>query len=258
MRLAARPRAGMAGMEVAVIRHLQAERLEMRFKRGADAAGTVWHGGKLADGGDVAKPGPQTHKYAMARRTSFLPQTGPQAPPRACGAPGCAGAGEFRAPRDRSLREYVWFCLDHVREYNKGWDFYRGMGADDIEHAIRADTGWQRPTWPLGRLGGRLDLERLADPLGILRDAGPRVKRVPEPRREAPPELRAALGLLDLSWPLDGAALKTRYKELAKRYHPDANGGDRAAEDRLKDINRAYSLLRRRVGAMPAEAAMAG
>lgn len=185
----------------------------------------------------------------MARRASFQPQTDPKAPTRGCEAPGCAAAGEFRAPKDRSLREYLWFCLEHVREYNKGWDFYRGMGPNDIESAIRSDTGWQRPTWPLGRLGGmRLDPERVADPLNILRDTALHEKRRAEPRREAPPELRAALGLLELEWPLDSATLKARYKELAKRYHPDANGGDRSAEERLKDINRAYSLLRRRVG----------
>jgi hypothetical protein len=160
--------------------------------------------------------------------------------------------GEFRAPRDRTLREYLWFCLEHVRQYNAGWDFYRGMGSADIEGAIRQDTGWQRPTWPLGRLGGRIDLDRMADPLGILRDAKPQ-PRTPPRRSEAPPELRAALGVLELEWPVDPAVLKARYKELAKRHHPDANGGDRRSEERFKDISRAYALLRARLGeAQPA------
>lgn len=192
----------------------------------------------------------------MARRASFQPQTDPKAPPRGCAAPDCPAAGEYRAPKDRSLREYLWFCLEHVRQYNAGWDFYRGMGPADIESAIRLDAVGQRPTWPLGRLGGiRLDPERVADPLGILRDTALQEKRRTPPRAEAPPELRVALGLLELEWPLDPATLKARYKELAKRYHPDANGGDRSAEDRFKDINRAYSLLRSRVGrAEPAHA----
>jgi hypothetical protein len=194
------------------------------------------------------KRGRDTHNAAMARRQSFQPQRDPREPPRPCEAPGCEKPGEFRAPKDRTLREHHWFCLDHVRAYNAAWDFYRGMGPAEIEHAIRADTGWQRPTWPLGRLGGvRLDPARLADPLGILRETAPHERRRPPPREEAPPELRAALGLLGLDWPLDPAALKARYKELAKRYHPDATGGDRGAEERLKDINRAYSLLRRRL-----------
>lgn len=209
---------------------------------------------------DVAKPVPSTHKVRMARRASFQPQTDPKAPPRGCAAPGCANQGEFRAPKDRSLRDYHWFCLGHVREYNAGWDFYKGMGEADIESSIRQDTGWQRPTWPLGRLGGgsRIDPELIADPLGILRDTALHEKRRPPSRHEAPPELRAALGLLELPWPLDPDALKTRYKELAKRYHPDANGGDRSTEEKLKDINRAYSLLRQRVGRDAAQPAHAG
>ncbi len=71
------------------------------------------------------------------------------------------------------------------------------------------------------------------------------------------------MDLLGLGWPIDQAELRARYKDLAKRYHPDATGGDRSAEERLKDINRAYSLLKRRVparGRAPeqAEAAPAG
>jgi hypothetical protein len=178
----------------------------------------------------------------------------PGSPVRPCDAPGCEAVGEFRAPRDRRrLRDYYWFCLPHVREYNAAWDYYRGMSPDEIESHLRDDNGWQRPTWPLGRLGGagRFDPETLRDPLGLL-NGGHR----PSPRRartdEAPPELRAALGVLGLGWPLEQGELRSRYKELAKRHHPDANGGDRASEERLKDINRAYSLLRQRLGASPA------
>jgi len=211
---------------------------------------------KILHTGAVAKPGPHSHKVLMARRASFQPQTDPKAPPRCCAAPGCALAGEFRAPKDRALREYLWFCLEHVRQYNSGWDFYRGMGPADIESAIRLDSVGQRPTWPLGSLGGvRLDSERMVDAMGILRETALHEKRRTPPRHEAPPELRAALGLLELEWPLDPATLKSRYKELAKRYHPDANGGDRSTEDKLKDINRAYSLLRQKIGrAEPAHA----
>jgi hypothetical protein len=184
----------------------------------------------------------------------------PPAAARVCDAPGCGAAGEYRAPRDRSrLRDYYWFCLPHVREYNQAWDYFRGMSPEDIERHLREDAGWQRPTWPLGRLGrSALDpAEFLRDPLGVLRSGA---KPAPRSRRteEAPPELRAALGVLDLGWPLAADELRARYKELAKRYHPDSNGGDREAEERLKDINRAYSLLRTRIAPRPAQGAAAG
>lgn len=184
-----------------------------------------------------------------------LDRPDPEAPTRPCDAPGCTAAGDFRAPRDRRhLNDYLWFCLPHVREYNAAWDYYKGMGPTEIEAHLREDAGWQRPTWPLGRLGGAtFDPDLLRDPIGVL-GARPAPKR-PRPEHEAPPELRAALDVLGLAWPLTHAELRARYKELAKRHHPDANGGDRSAEERLKDINRAYSLLRQRLAAPPARAA---
>ena len=186
----------------------------------------------------------------MPPRRGASPQ--PQSPARPCDAPGCGANGEFRAPKSRnSLNEYRWFCLPHVREYNASWDYYKGMGPNEIEANLRHDTSWQRPTWPLGRLGGghRFNPEFLRDPLGLLYATPLHARRTKpaEVRPVAPPELRAALDVLGLEWPLDQPTLRGRYRELAKQLHPDVNGGDRGAEDRLKDVNRAYSLLRQRV-----------
>jgi DnaJ-domain-containing protein 1 len=64
------------------------------------------------------------------------------------------------------------------------------------------------------------------------------------PKPSAPPELRDALHTLDLPWPVSMDDVKTRYKELAKRHHPDANGGDKASEEILKSVNLAYATLR--------------
>ncbi|MFC7552742.1 J domain-containing protein [Pseudoroseomonas wenyumeiae] len=121
------------------------------------------------------------------------------------------------------------------------------MSATEIENNLRDDSGWQRPTWPLGRLGNtKLNPEIFHDPLGLFGQAPPTPRKS---AKEAPPELRAALDLLGLGWPLEESTLRARYKELAKRYHPDSNGGDRSFEDKMKDINRAYSLLRKRLAA---------
>ncbi len=161
--------------------------------------------------------------------------------------PGCETPGEYRAPKSRrDLRDYWWLCLEHVRAYNAAWDYYKGMSPGEIEAQLRADTAWQRPSWPLGRLGSAWDEELLRDPLHLL-SAG-RVGRAPTNGNERiPPELREPLATLGLSWPTTLAAVKTRYKELAKRHHPDANGGDRDAEERLKVINLAYAALRSRL-----------
>ena len=167
--------------------------------------------------------------------------------------PGCGAPGEYRAPKSRvSLNQYWWFCLEHVRAYNAAWDYYKGMTPGQIESELRADTGWQRPTWPLGRLGGgHLDEDMLQDPLNVL--AARRAAR--RPAEQTPAELRQPLATLGLPWPVSIGEVKTRYKELAKRHHPDANGGDRGAEERLKTINLAYAAVRAHLAAEPRAAA---
>ena len=86
---------------------------------------------------------------------------------RLCDQPGCTEEGLYRAPKSRDrLTDYYVFCLDHVRDYNSTWDYYRGMSQDQIEAHIRYDTVWQRPTWPLGNFGSH----RGGDPLDAIRD----------------------------------------------------------------------------------------
>jgi DnaJ-domain-containing protein 1 len=167
--------------------------------------------------------------------------------------PGCPLVGEYRAPKSRrNLSEYFWFCLEHVRAYNSAWDYYKGMSPEEVEAQLRADTSWQRPTWPLGHLGaGAWDDDVLRDPLHILaagRANGTAGTTKRQEAERAPPELREPLATLGLSWPTTMDAVKTRYKELAKRHHPDANGGSRDAEERLKTINVAYAAVRSRLG----------
>ena len=117
------------------------------------------------------------------------------------------------------------------------------MTPGQIEAQTRADTQWQRPTWPLGRLGAKfLDEDALRDPLEGLAPHRPR--RTEHRSPAAPAELREPLSTLGLEWPVALDVVKARYKELAKRHHPDANGGDRAAEERLKTINLAYAAVR--------------
>ena len=162
--------------------------------------------------------------------------------------PGCPNTGEYRAPKSRTtLTDYWWFCLDHVRAYNAVLGFLqRHVARARSRRQLRADTAWQRPTWPLGRLGGSaaaFDEAVLRDPLGAF--AAGRVDRSTAPPPEAAPSaLREPLSALGLNWPVTLDVVKTRYKELAKRHHPDANGGDRAAEERLKTINLAYAAVR--------------
>ena len=160
---------------------------------------------------------------------------------RRCAAEGCLQEGNYPAPKSRSaLRDYLWFCLEHVREYNKSWNYYEGLQGAALEAEIRRATTWERPSWKFAT--GKPSENSFEDPLGLFdfenRDAGPAARQVP-------PEERRAWEILQLSPVTDIDIVKKQYKRLVKQNHPDKNGGDAAAEERLKDINLAYSLIRK-------------
>jgi len=168
-----------------------------------------------------------------------------------CDAPGCKEGAPYRAPKGRDrLNEYYWFCLDHVRNYNKSWDYYAGMDPEQIEAEIRRDIVGQRPSWPLGlrkprwrqlferKLGGGFIPEDVDEQLA--RHFGAKPKK---PVSKNDPE-KEALAILGLKAPASFAEVRKAYKILVKRYHPDANGGDKEAEERLKTINNAYNILK--------------
>ena len=168
-----------------------------------------------------------------------------------CDHPGCALGGGFRAPMGR-LREgqYFCFCLDHVREYNASYNYFNGMTDNDVARFQKDATIGHRPTWTMGvnrtARGFREDESDAAGPMDPLSRFRARARRpAPEPRRPSRGvAAMKALTELGLDENADAENIKARYKELVKRLHPDANGGDRSTEDKLREIIQAYNYLR--------------
>lgn len=196
-----------------------------------------------------------TDSVSNKRHISDWVETEAKYHPERCNHPGCAERGEYRAPRSRhALRSYIWFCLEHVRAYNKAWDYYANMDAADIERHVREDVTWQRPTWPLGPRSGPDSIDGrgpgINDGFGVYEESVGRAGAGPdseggarEHRTLRAPE-REALDVMDLAPPVTLEIVRDRYKELVKQLHPDANGGDKRAEERLKLVNHAYSTLK--------------
>ena len=181
------------------------------------------------------------------------------APEPVCEKTGCGLAGSFRAPKGRGREGQYWrFCLDHVRAYNATYNYFAGM-TDDAVAAYQKDAViGHRPTWAMGvnpavKHDGEAKAEaaprdwEYADPLGILRAEGLSQARraAPEPkRRRYSGVVQRALDTLGLDDTADAGAIKAQYKALVKRFHPDAHGGDRSFEERLRDIIRAHDTLK--------------
>lgn len=168
---------------------------------------------------------------------------------RFCDQEGCTEHELYRAPKaPDDLHSYYWFCLKHVQAYNKSWNYYADMTADEIEAQIQFDTIWRRPTWPLGGKRGHRSGPRpedVDDPFDLFGQerAGPGRASANGSFGTARRE-RQAMAILELTPPLALSQLKSRFKELVKKLHPDANGGDKKAEDRLRLVIEAYAVLK--------------
>lgn len=179
----------------------------------------------------------------------------PKAEARTCDADGCTKKATSRAPKSRTqLNDYYWFCVSHAAEYNRSWNFFQGM--DDQEYqtfAESARTG-HRPTWSTqadsmsreaaASRNTHFDPAKVQDPYGIFpRRAGGRPARA-EPERRLNRVQMTALEELALDEEADSRTIRLRYAELIKRFHPDSNGGDRSAEEKLNRVIKAYQVLK--------------
>jgi hypothetical protein len=160
-----------------------------------------------------------------------------EAPP--CDHPGCPEPGLFPAPKSRhNLRQYYHFCLYHVREYNKKWDFFAGFSQDQIYHQMQLDTAWERPTWPMS------ETIKIEEKLHEFISRFTKDTKANAPTQKTPMTREArAFDTLGLSPTSDKKTVKTRYRELVKRYHPDKNPDNPKAVERFKVISEAYAIL---------------
>ncbi len=175
------------------------------------------------------------------------PKVGP-----VCEHPGCDLPGEHRAPKGRQHEgEYFCFCITHVKEYNQTYNYFKDMSDSDLARYQKESTVGHRPTWSMGvkrgARGFREDRTRgsdMRDPFEIFGDTAFRGRQTTRPQSRLGVAQRKALATLGLDESADAKAIRARYKELVKRFHPDSNGGDRSREEKLREIIQAYKQLR--------------
>jgi hypothetical protein len=168
-----------------------------------------------------------------------------------CEWKGCGNAATHRAPKGRDRENEHWrFCIDHVREYNASYNYFKGMSADAVSKYQKDSVTGHRPTWKMGTgsMPGGMEFNA-TDPLNLFREfnQGSSWRRRAEqakPARTVRNAERKALDTLGLDVGAEAVEIKARFKELVKRHHPDVNGGDREFEDKLREIISAYNYLK--------------
>ncbi|MBY0281238.1 MAG: DnaJ domain-containing protein [Alphaproteobacteria bacterium] len=179
-----------------------------------------------------------------------------------CQFQGCKNEGIYKAPKSdlssdpKCPDSWLWFCIDHVRDYNASWNYFKDMSEEEIWKEHRRDITWQRPTWPLGSWytrknrafeyafsSGQKTNHAFDDPFGVFNDW--RETTIPSKEYHSKTPESEAMTLFELSHPFDNNQLQIAYRKLVKKFHPDLNQGCLQSEEKLKNINHAYTLLKK-------------
>lgn len=177
-----------------------------------------------------------------------------------CQWKGCTQPGRYRAPVGRGRDgEFYTFCVEHVRQYNTSYNYFDGMSDAEVEGFQKGQIYGNRPTWKVGVNAwshgthhgmSAADLASFARARAANSEAFAAWRarrpgdRAQDYRRALKPLERKALDTLGLPETAGKDDIKSRFKELVKRHHPDANGGHRGSEDRLREIIQAYNYLK--------------
>ncbi len=176
-------------------------------------------------------------KKPQRTRKYFAPQS--DNTERKCDHEGCQKAGIYRAPKDKRLREYYWFCLEHVQEYNAKWNYYGDADTEEELNNAKAKMHFN---------GGKSKIKyrfgaKFKDSFGFFSEyAEEFTSAAPETFFTA--EERGWIRTMEMDFnDLSIATLKKQYKKLVKKYHPDINRDDKDAEEKFKQLTNAYSAL---------------
>ena len=162
---------------------------------------------------------------------------------------GCTETATHRAPKGRGREKDYWrYCLRHVREFNQSYNYFAGMSDDDVMAYQKDALTGHRPTWKMGAgKGAGPDVHAFApqtDAFGLFGEDAKREQQKRAETRVIRNAERKALDTLGLDIDATAVEVKTRFKELVKRHHPDSNGGDRSTEDKLVEIIQSYNYLK--------------
>ena len=157
----------------------------------------------------------------------------------------CKEIGKFKAPQERdNSKNYKWLCKEHIKLFNKNWNYFEGMSQDEIEDFLKSDLTWHRPTQKFASSDNFFNIlwnNALSDKFNFFKQEkmanGFAVRKLSEKDKDA-------FRIMELELNADWSIVQKKFKTLVKKFHPDRNAGNKRFEDKLKKITLAYSHLK--------------
>ena len=157
----------------------------------------------------------------------------------------CRNTGEYKAPVEKdNSKDFRLLCLEHIKEFNKNWNYFLGMSDQQIYEFIKSDMTWHKPTQSFGSSDNFFKtLWKSA-----LKDEIHKIKFTKDFNHIKEFKFNyndiKAFSVLGISIGLKWEKVQEKFKKLVKKFHPDMNAGNKKYEDKLKVITLAYTQLK--------------
>ena len=156
----------------------------------------------------------------------------------------CNKIGKFKAPVEKdNIKNFKLLCLEHIRMFNKNWNYFDGMSQVEIEIFLKSDLTWHKPTQKFGSSDNFFNIlwnNALSDKFNFFN----KKKYFDKINRRFSEKDKDAFGIMGLDSNTDWPTVQKKFKILVKKFHPDRNSGNKQFEDKLKKITLAYSHLK--------------
>ena len=162
-----------------------------------------------------------------------------------CDWDNCKLEGEYKAPVEKdNTKKYRMLCLEHVKEFNKNWNYFEGMNDDQIYEFLKSDMIWHKPTQSFSSSDNFFKIlwnNALKDDLNKYKINGQfdHMEQFKFNNNDI-----KAFSILGVSIGIKWERIREKFKKLVKKFHPDMNAGNKKYEDKLKIITLAYTQLK--------------
>ena len=157
----------------------------------------------------------------------------------------CKNIGEYKAPIERdNSKKYRLLCLKHIKEFNKNWNYFEKMNDAEILEFIKSDMTWHKPTQNFSAQDNFFKIlwnNALKEDLnknGIDKNYA-KIAQLNFSNKDL-----KAFDILGLDVTINWENIRSKFKKLVKKFHPDMNAGNKKFEDKLKVITLAYTQLK--------------
>ena len=157
----------------------------------------------------------------------------------------CNEVGKCKAPMERdNSKNFRWLCENHIKLFNKKWNYFDGMSQNEIEDFLKSDLTWHRPTQKFGSTDNFFNIlwnNALSEKFKFIKEEG---SENINNRKKLCEKDKDAFRIMELEFNDDWTTIQKKFKTLVKKFHPDKHSGNKQYEDKLKKITLAYSHLK--------------